>query len=111
MLIINHYLLMLNSYLIEKLPKVIDIFKKYKIIRAYAFGSVCSDRFNDNSDIDLLIAFQENLDPLYRGQSIWDMEDELKLTLNRDIDLLTETQLKNPYLIKELNETKIQIYG
>ncbi len=102
---------MLNRYLIEKLPKVIDILKKYKIIRAYAFGSVCSDRFNDNSDIDLLIAFQENLDPLYRGQSIWDMEDELKLTLNRDIDLLTETQLKNPFFIKELNETKIQIYG
>ena len=102
---------MLNRYLIEKLPKVIDILKKYKIIRAYAFGSVCSDRFNDNSDIDLLIAFQENLDPLYRGQSIWDMEDELKLTLNRDIYLLTETQLKNPFFIKELNETKIQIYG
>ena len=102
---------MLNRYLIEKLPKVIDILKKYKIIRAYAFGSVCSDRFNDNSDIDLLIAFQENLDPLYRGQSIWDMEDELKLTLNRDIDLLTETQLKNPFFIKELNVTKIQIYG
>ena len=101
---------MLQPMLEQQLPKVIEILKKYKIKRAYAFGSICNDSFNDKSDIDLLIAFQENIDPLYKGQSLWDLEDELKNVLNRDVDILTETQLKNPYFIKELNETKIPIY-
>ena len=101
---------MLHHNFTQYLPSVVNVLKKHKVIRAYAFGSVCSDKFNNESDIDLLIAFEENLDPLVKGQSLWDMEDELNLILNRKIDLLTETQLKNPYFIKELNETKITIY-
>ncbi len=102
---------MLQSLFLNQLPIIKEKLEKYKIKRAFAFGSVCSDKFNEESDIDLLIAFQDNLDPLFRGQAIWDLEDELKLIFNRDIDLITESQLKNPYFIKELNETKIQIYG
>ncbi len=104
-------MIMLHSVFQIQLPVIREKFKKYKIKRAYAFGSVCNEKFNDKSDIDLLIAFQDNLDPLFRGQAIWDLEDELKLILNREIDLITENQLKNPFFIKELNETKIQIYG
>jgi len=102
---------MLHQSFIQNLPKVIDTFKKYKIVRAYAFGSVCTDKFNDKSDIDLLISFQNNLDPLEKGQNLWDLEDELELILNRYVDLVTDTSLKNPYFIKELDETKISIYG
>jgi len=101
---------MLHSSFVQKLPTVIDILKKYKIVRAYAFGSVCNEKFNPTSDIDLLISFQENIDPLEKGQNLWDLEDELEMVLNPEIDLVTDTSLKNPYFIKELNETKIRLY-
>jgi predicted nucleotidyltransferase len=35
------------------------------------------------------------------------LEDHLK----RPVDLITETSLKNPYFIEEVNETKMKIYG
>ncbi len=102
---------MLNPIVTQNLPDLIKIFEKYKIIKAYAFGSVCNNKFNEQSDIDLLISFQENLDPLEKGEYLWDMPEELKQIFNREIDLLVETSLKNPFLTKELNETKILIYG
>ncbi|MDI9337262.1 MAG: nucleotidyltransferase domain-containing protein [Alphaproteobacteria bacterium] len=102
---------MLHQHLKEKLPQIKKILKKYNISRAYAFGSVCTNRFNEKSDIDLLIHFQDNLNPLFKGQAIWDLEDELAFILNCNIDLITENQLKNPFFIKELNQTKKLIYG
>ncbi len=101
---------MLHPHFEKQLPQVIELFKKHNVKNAYAFGSVVSDKFNETSDVDLLINFIDGLDPLVKGQSIWDLEDELKLLLERNIDLVTENSLKNPYFIKELNETKLRIY-
>lgn len=101
---------MLHPFFSQQLHQVVDILKKHNVVRAYAFGSVCSDKFEKQSDIDLLIAFQDELDPLKKGQYIWDLEDKLTAIFHRKIDLITENSLKNPYFIKELNETKIPIY-
>lgn len=101
---------MINSAIQPYLPKVIELFKKHKLKNAYAFGSVLSDKFNDFSDIDILINFLDYSNPLEVGQSIWDLEDELESLTSRKIDLLTERSLKNPYFIKELDNTKHLIY-
>jgi predicted nucleotidyltransferase len=101
---------MLNPQLQAVLPEVIKVLKEHKVKSAYAFGSVCTAHFNSKSDIDLLIAFAEGLDPLKKGQSIWDLEDALSKLLHREVDIVTENSLKNPYFIKELNETKVRIY-
>lgn len=93
------------------MPKVIELLKKHKIKSAYVFGSVVTDNFNDDSDVDFLVNLQEGLDPVDAGGHLWDLYDELKDLLHREVDLLTERSLKNPYFIKELNETKIPIYG
>ena len=92
------------------LPQVKELFAKHKIKNAYAFGSVLTDRFNQDSDVDLLINFMDYSNPLEVGQSIWDLEDALELVTARKIDLLTERSLKNHYFIKELNNTKQLIY-
>ena len=101
---------MINSVIQPYLPGVREILKKHKIKNAYAFGSVLSEKFNDDSDIDLLINFLDYSNPLKVGQSIWDLEDELEILTSRKIDLLTERSLKNPYFIKELDATKQLIY-
>jgi hypothetical protein len=93
------------------MPKVIALFKKHKIKRAYVFGSVLTDKFNEQSDVDFLVNLQEGLDPVDAGGHLWDLTYELEDLLNRKIDLITERSLKNPYFIKELNETRLPIYG
>ena len=86
-------------------------FQHHKIERAYVFGSVITENFDENSDIDFLIKFKPNLDPLEKGKLWWSLHDSLRDFLNREIDIVTENSLKNPYFIKELEETKKLIYG
>lgn len=102
---------MLHPVFQKELPKVIELLKKHKIKTAYAFGSVVTDKFNLKSDVDLIINFQDRLDPLAAGEHWWNLHDELRELFHREIDLVTERSLKNPYFIKELNQTKIAIYG
>jgi predicted nucleotidyltransferase len=94
-----------------QLPLVAKLFKDHKIKSAYAFGSVVSNEFNDKSDIDLLINFQDDLEPLERGEIWWNLHDSLRNVFNREIDLVIESSLKNPYFIEELNEKKQLIYA
>jgi len=93
------------------MPQIITLLKKHKVTSAYLFGSAVSNRFTEESDVDFLVNLKEGLEPLDAGEHLWDLHDELRELLNREIDLLTERSLKNPYLIQELSETRISIYG
>ena len=101
---------MLNSILKENLAQVNDLLHKHKVKRAYAFGSVTNDQFSADSDIDLLIAFEEGLDPLEYGDNYFQLAEQLELLLKREVDLLTEKSLRNPYMIRKINRTKIALY-
>jgi len=102
---------MIHTSLNHFLPQIIEILKRHKIRSAYLFGSVVTEKFNTNSDIDLLVNIDKNLDPVDAGEHLWDIAEEIENLLNRKIDLLTESALKNPFFIKEINHTKIKIYG
>lgn len=102
---------MLHQSFQPHLPQVIALLEKHKIKQAYVFGSVVTDRFNDESDVDFLVKFDEGLDPLERGSLWWDLYYELKDNLNREVDIITEKSLKNPYFTKSVNANKIKIYG
>jgi predicted nucleotidyltransferase len=102
---------MINPAIQAYLPNVIELFRKHKIKNAYIFGSAVTDKFNNDSDVDFLVNLQDGLNPVDAGGHLWDLEYELKDLLHRDIDLLTERSLKNPYFISEINATKVAIYG
>ena len=102
---------MLHKSFEPYLPKVIAILKKHKVVNACVFGSVVTEKFSNKSDVDFLINIEKNLDPVLAGDHLWDMYYELKDLLNREVDVLTESSLKNPYFIKEINQTKQLIYG
>jgi predicted nucleotidyltransferase len=76
----------------------------------YVFGSVCTDRFNDDSDIDILISF-ENLSVEEYTESYFELHYKLQELFGRKIDLLTERSLSNPYFIKGLEQTKQLVYA
>jgi predicted nucleotidyltransferase len=102
---------MLHPVFNAQLPLIKKLLSEHKIKSAYAFGSIISDKFNDESDIDLLINFEDGLDPLEKGAIWWDLHDNLRDIFNREVDLLIESSLKNPYFIEELNEKKQLIYA
>ena len=102
---------MIHPQFQNQLPIVMQLMKQHKVKKAFVFGSVVTNRFNDKSDVDFLINFEENLEPLEKGELMWNLRFALQDVLYREIDLLTESSLKNPYFIEELNEKKVLIYG
>jgi predicted nucleotidyltransferase len=98
----------INSYL----PLIISLFEKHKIKDAYLFGSAITDKYDEKkSDVDFLVNFIDGIDPLEKGELLWNLRFALEDNLKRPIDLITETSLKNPYFIEEVNEKKMKIYG
>jgi uncharacterized protein len=106
----SYFWAMIHPSIQSKLPDLISILKNHKVKRAYAFGSVCTPLFNQGSDIDLLIAFDDGIDPIEYGDLYWSLDEKLPVLLQRPVDILTEKQLRNPYFIKVMNHTKTPLY-
>lgn len=84
--------------------------KTYNVKSLYAFGSVLTEKFNMESDIDLIVEFQP-LDVLDYADNYYDLKFSLETILKREIDLLEEKAIKNPYFRKTINQNKQLIYG
>ncbi len=97
--------------LIENHTKdILNLCKAHKVKSLYAFGSVVTDKFTNESDIDLIVDF-ENLDVLEYGDNYYNLKFSLENVLQRNVDLLEEKALKNPYFKKIVNQNKVLIYG
>ena len=76
----------------------------------YLFGSALTERFDENSsDIDVLVE-TENISPEEKGQYLLTLWEDLEKLFNRKVDLLTENSLRNPYLAREIEQTRKLIY-
>ena len=87
-----------------------NICQSLKVKRLYAFGSVLSDNFQENSDIDFLISFPDDLSIEDYTNNYFSLHYRLREIFNREIDILTERSLSNPYLIDSINKSKVLIY-
>ena len=47
----------------NNIQKIVALCKKYKVGKLFVFGSILTNRFNDNSDVDLVVDFLERLNP------------------------------------------------
>ncbi len=94
------------------LQRILDLCKSYKVKSLAVFGSILTDRFNEDSDVDLLVDFepsdQEEFD--YVG-NYFGFRDSLEMLFNRKVDLIEEKALRNKFIIANVNRTKRMIYG
>lgn len=100
---------MIHPFIQTHLSEIINALRSNQVKKAYLFGSACTENFTDKSDVDIVISFQENLDPMTRGDLWWNVFFSLEDILQRPIDLLTENSLENPYFKKELENTMQKI--
>ena len=102
----------LPEILASKLPALQELCSKYKVKYLWAIGSVLTEKFKADSDVDLVYEldrpsisdedYLSNLDDLITGL--------LDLFSGRKIDLIHYPSLKNPYFIEEVDETKVLLY-
>ena len=84
--------------------------KSHNVKYLYAFGSSVREEFNSNqSDIDLLVEI-DSKDPLERGEKLLSLWDLFESFFKRKVDLLTESSIRNPFLRKSIDSTKVLIY-
>ena len=97
----------------EILNRLIDfrtLCKEHNVKYLYAFGSSVTDKFDHNtSDIDLFVEIDTS-DPVERGEKLISLWDTFETFFHRKVDLLTESSLRNPYLKKSIDSTKVLIY-
>ncbi len=87
--------------------KLEDFCKHNCINKLSLFGSVLRNDFTDESDVDLLVEFQEGKTP---GLKIVDLEDELSQMLGRKVDLRTPAELSRFFRDRVVREA-VLIYA
>jgi len=100
----------MHKILSDNIDKIRSLCLENNVSSLYAFGSVCSGKFNESSDIDLLISFKP-MDYGDYADSYFKIADQFEKILQRPVDLLTEKSLSNPYFIHSLNKNKVLLYG
>lgn len=94
------------------LQRITDLCRKHKVRTLAVFGSILTDRFNDQSDVDLLVDFEPvDHDKFDYVNNYFGLRDALELLFNRRVDLIEEKGLRNKYFIANVNRTKQMIYG
>ena len=77
-----------------------DLCRVSGIARLSVFGSVLRQDFNDKSDVDLLVVFRDEAKvDLY---DICVIRDRLSVIFGRDVDLVEENALVNPFRRSEI---------
>lgn len=99
----------MNAIIKNNILDIHNFCRKYKVKNLYVFGSVCSEKFNDKSDIDFLISFKDIPIEEY-SDNYFALHELFQNLFSRQIDLITENSLSNPYFINVMEKTKTLIY-
>ena len=84
--------------------------EEHKVEKMYLFGSALNKKFSNKSDLDFLVRFK-TIDLQDYFDNYISFKKNLQNLLGRDIDLVEEQTLKNPILIKSINQSKKLVYG
>jgi len=96
--------------IIEKnIDSLIILCKQHKVRELYLFGSILTPKFNKDSDIDMLVQF-DNVDILEYADNYFDFKEKIEKLLGREIDLLENQAIRNPIFRKILDRDKKIVY-
>jgi predicted nucleotidyltransferase len=94
----------------QHIEQIRDACSMNQVKRLFAFGSVTRDDLNNQSDIDLVVEFNDT-DPISYTDHYFNLKEKLQQLLKRPIDLLEEKAIRNPFLRIEIDKTKVLLYG
>lgn len=84
--------------------------EKYHVKKLFVFGSVLTDRFGEQSDVDFVVEFNA-IDLYSYAENYWNLKENLEMVLERPVDLLEKQTIKNPHLLGSINKNRDLVYG
>lgn len=89
--------------------KLIELCERHKVKELYFFGSVLTDKFEESSDIDILIQFYQ-IDLMEYFDNYMDFKDNLEKLFKRPVDLVENQAIRNPIFRKVIDREKLLFY-
>lgn len=97
--------------LIENNLEVIRaICREFGLEKLEVFGSIMTDDFRDDSDVDFIAHLPEEFDFGPWGSRFFEIEERLSSILGRDVDVVTPSVFRNPWLNREATKTRVEIF-
>jgi len=98
------------SIIEENKDKIKALCGQHNVDSLFVFGSVLKKNFSASSDIDFLVDFKDV--SLYDyADNYYNLKYELEALLKREIDLLENQAVRNPYLRESIESSKQLLYG
>ncbi|GHT63886.1 nucleotidyltransferase [Bacteroidia bacterium] len=94
----------------QNIAFVSELCKQHHVKDMHVFGSVLSDEFAQESDVDLLVNFGD-VSLFYYFDNYMGLKDRLEQLFNRPVDLVEEKTVRNPVLRRSIERNKKLIYG
>lgn len=89
--------------------RLFELCDSHKVKELYLFGSVLTERFQDSSDIDMLIQFYQ-VDLMDYFDNYMDLKEKLEQLFNRPVDLVENQAIRNPIFRRVVDREKQLIY-
>lgn len=94
------------------IDKIIELCKRFHVRKLWVFGSILTNRFHPESDVDLCVDFDwDNIPLMKSADNFFGFQSALEDLLKRRIDITDDSSVRNRYFREELNETRQLIYG
>jgi predicted nucleotidyltransferase len=95
---------------IEKIkPEIERVCRSLPVKRLGLFGSVLSQNFSQDSDVDVLVIFDSGED-IDLFDKYFELKEQLEGIFKREVDLVVDKEFKNPILKESIDRTRIVIY-
>lgn len=96
----------------EHLDEVRALCEKHRVKRLTLFGSAVKGTFDpERSDLDFVVEFEWDPDPLERGRLWSDLWEELKDVFGREIDLIVASTIRSVHLARAIDQAHLELYA
>jgi uncharacterized protein len=86
--------------------------REYGVERLEVFGSAVTGEFDpEHSDLDFLIEYRDDFDLGPWMREFFRFQDELQALFGRDVDLVFLEGVRNPYIRKNIESTRMLLYA
>lgn len=101
----------MDSLIKDHCEEIATLCRDFRVRNLELFGSAAVGPFDPNtSDVDFLVEFQD-LRPGEWADTYFGLQEALEALLERPVDLVMPTTLRNPYLIHSINQSRTPLYA
>ncbi|HVL22756.1 MAG TPA: nucleotidyltransferase domain-containing protein [Thermomicrobiales bacterium] len=100
----------MHPLIADHLDAIRDLCREFGVARLEVFGSVMTDRFNDESDVDFIVHYPEGYEfGPWLGRH-FELQERLAMLLPRKVDLVMPSVLRNKWFRREAEKTRTVLY-